>query len=83
MPGSNLSAALATEAWEAVSTGAGAAFHIAPMLLSLCVKSRGLGAGPQSNRIEFLLTFSGFTSNRLIRVSCIAMPGESSQYYKI
>jgi len=46
MPGSNLSAALATEAWEAVSTGAGTAFHIAPMLLSLCVKSRGLAPNP-------------------------------------
>ncbi len=50
MLGSNLSAALVTEAWEAVSAGAGTAFHLAPMLWSLCVKSRGLGAAPNPIR---------------------------------
>ncbi len=41
---SDLSVTLVTEAWEAVSADADIAFHIFPMLWSLCVKFRGVGS---------------------------------------
>ena len=58
---SDLSVTLVTEAWEAMCR----LMLILPFIFSPCfglyaLNSEGLGAGPQSNKIEFLLIFSEF-----------------------
>ena len=78
MPGSNLSVALVTEAWEAVSADAlTSPFIFPPCFGPYALNPEGLGAGPQANKTEFLLIFSGFPPIDKLRglvLQCLMKP---------